>query len=246
MDKPYKPNGTQSRTYYTTQGPRNNGKYLPAKGPGNGQDGNEGDEGRDDKKKFRNTKYNFKDKREEESDTANSYEINPRQLSQVTSGGRVLKIKLSKKKPIKITAGAPEGELDPAQTKVKTVHEPINKESGQPPSSVSPNVLVETKQPKEKKIPPVRASQPTLGIGERKRPNIPTRRVGGPNGNGSGDPEGKGSSHGHGISSHGNRGSDENGNSPMNGTPQEERNSQGGGGGSNGDRGSNGSGDPPR
>ena len=38
-------------------------------------------------------------------------------------------------------AGAPEGEPDPAQTKVKTVHEPINKKSGQPPSSVSLNVL---------------------------------------------------------------------------------------------------------
>ena len=38
--KSYKPNGAQSQTYYTTQGPRRNGKYLPAKGPGNGQDGN--------------------------------------------------------------------------------------------------------------------------------------------------------------------------------------------------------------
>ena len=159
--------------------------------------------------------------------------------------GGVLKIKLSKKNPIKITAGAPEGEPNLAQTKVKTVHEPINKESGQPPSSVSLNVLVETEQPKEKRIPPVRASQPTFGIGERKRPNIPPRRVGGPNGNGSGDPDGNGSSHGHGSSSHGSRGSDVNGNSPMNGNPQEEGNSQEGGGGSNGDEGSNGSGDPP-
>ena len=57
--KSYKSNGAQSQTYYTTQGPRRNGKYLPAKGPGNGQDGNGGDEGRDDKKKFRNTKYDF-------------------------------------------------------------------------------------------------------------------------------------------------------------------------------------------
>ena len=65
----YKSNGAQSQTYYTTQGPRRNGRYLPAKGPGNGQDGNGGDEGRDDKKKFRNTKYDFEDKGEEESDT---------------------------------------------------------------------------------------------------------------------------------------------------------------------------------
>ena len=129
-----------------------NGKYLPAKGPGNGQDGNGGDEGRDDKMKFRNTKYDFEDTREEESDTEDSYEleITPRQLNQVTPGGGVLKIKLSKKRPIKITAGVPEGKPDLAQTKVKTVHEPINKESGQPPSSVSLNVLTEIEQPKEK------------------------------------------------------------------------------------------------
>ena len=147
MGKSYKPNGAQSQTYYTTQGPRRNVKYLPAKGPGNGHNGNGGDEGRDDKKKFRNTKYDFEDKREEESDTEDSYEleITPRQLNQVTLGGGVLKLnKLSKKRPIKITAGAPEGEPDLAQTKVKTVHEPINKESGQPPSSVSLNVLIET------------------------------------------------------------------------------------------------------
>ena len=217
------------------------------KGPGNGEDGSGEDEGRDDKKKFRNTKYDFEDKREKESDTEDSYEleITPRQLSQVSPGGGVLKIKLSKKKPNKIIAGAPEGEPDLAQTKVKTVHEPINKESGRPPSSVSLNVLVETEQPKKRRMPPVRASQPTLGIGERKRPNIPPRRVGRPNCNGSGDPDGNGSSHGHGSSSPENRGSDCNRNSPMNGNPQEERNSQGGGGGSNDDRASNGSGDPP-
>ena len=52
------------------------------------------------------------------------------------------------------------------KTKLKTVHEPICKESGQLPSGVSSNVLNETEQPKEKRIPPVRASQPTLGIGE--------------------------------------------------------------------------------
>ena len=51
--KSYKLNGAQNQTY-TTQGPRRNGRYLPAKGPSNGQDGNGGDEGRDDKKKFRN------------------------------------------------------------------------------------------------------------------------------------------------------------------------------------------------
>ena len=144
---------------------------------------------------------------------------------------------MSKKKPIKITAGAPEGEPDPTQAEVKTVYEPINRESGQPPPRVSPNVLVETEQPKEKRVPPVRESQPTLEMGKRKRHNIPPRRVGGPSCNGGGDPDGNGSSHGHASSSHRNRRSDGNGNSPVNGNPKEERNSQKGGGGSNGDGG---------
>ena len=91
--KSYKPNGTQSQIYYTTQGPRKNGIYLPTKGPSNGQDENGGDEGRDDRKRFRNAKYDLEHEREEESDTEDSYEleITPKQLSQVTPGGGVLK-----------------------------------------------------------------------------------------------------------------------------------------------------------
>ena len=58
-DKSYRPNGTQSQTYYTTQGPRKNGKYLPMKGISNGQDGNGGDKDRDDKRKFKNSKYDL-------------------------------------------------------------------------------------------------------------------------------------------------------------------------------------------
>ena len=56
------------------------------KGPGKGHNENGGDEGRDDKRKFMNTKYDFENKREEESATEDSYEleITPRQLSQVT------------------------------------------------------------------------------------------------------------------------------------------------------------------
>ena len=89
------------------------------KGTGNGQDGNGGDEGRDDKMKFRNSKYDFDNKKDEESDTQDSceLEITPKQLRQVVPGGGVLKIKLSKKKPIKIKAGAPEGEPDPISNK---------------------------------------------------------------------------------------------------------------------------------
>ena len=119
--KSYRQNGTQSQTYYIIQELRKNGQYLSMKGTGNGQDGNGGDEGKDDRRKFRNSKYDFENKKDEESDTEDSceLEITPEQFNQVVPGGGVLKIKLSKKKPIKITAGAPDGEPDPAQTKVK-------------------------------------------------------------------------------------------------------------------------------
>ena len=55
-DKSYRPNGTQSQIFYTIQEPRKNGKYLPMKSTGNGQDGNGGDEGRDDRRTFKTSK----------------------------------------------------------------------------------------------------------------------------------------------------------------------------------------------
>ena len=98
--KSYKSNGTQSQTYYTTQGPRGNGKYLPAKGPGNGQDGSGEDEGRDDKKKFRNTKYDFEDKEEEKGNTEDSYEleISPKTAEPDDTWRRGIKYKIVKEK----------------------------------------------------------------------------------------------------------------------------------------------------
>ena len=155
-DKSYRQNGTQSQTCYTTQESRKNGQYLPMKDTGNGPDWNGGDEGRDDKRKFRNSKYDFESKKDEESDTEDSceLEITPKQLSQVVPGGGVLKIKLLKKKPIKITAGAPDGEPVPAQTKVKTVHDPTNRRDGQPISNSKSGVVVGVGQSVEKKIPP--------------------------------------------------------------------------------------------
>ena len=70
-----------------------------------------GDEDKDDKKKYRDMGINHENGSHEESDTEDSYEfeITSQQLSQVTPGGGALKIKLSKKKPLKITAGAPNG-----------------------------------------------------------------------------------------------------------------------------------------
>ena len=69
--------------------------------------GTDGD--KNDKKKYRDTGIGFENDSHEESDTEDSYEleITPQQLSQVTPGAGALKIKLSKKKPLKITAGAP-------------------------------------------------------------------------------------------------------------------------------------------
>ena len=99
---------TQSRnTVYESQ---RQGSYFPTKSTGNGQGGNGGDEDRNDKKKYRDTGIGFENDSHEESDTEDSYEleITPQQLSQVTPGGGAFKIKLSKKKPLQITAWAPE------------------------------------------------------------------------------------------------------------------------------------------
>ena len=94
-------------------------------GDGNGED-------KDDKnrRRFRDTKYDFEEKDEEESDTEDSFEfeITPQQLSQVTPGGGVLKLTLTKKGPLKITT-EPQKKPDPSQTTVKTVYDPT-KEKG--------------------------------------------------------------------------------------------------------------------
>ena len=89
----------------------------------NGQGGNGGDEDRNDKKKYRDTGIGFENDSHEESDTEDSYEfeITPQQLSQMTPGGGALKVKLSKKKPIKITAGAPKSGSGNIQMKPENV-----------------------------------------------------------------------------------------------------------------------------
>ena len=56
------------------------------------------------------------------------FEITPQQLSQVTPGGGVLKLTLTKKGPLKITT-EPQKKPDPSQTTVKTVYDPT-KEKG--------------------------------------------------------------------------------------------------------------------
>ena len=95
-------------------------------------DGDENGEDKGDKnrKKYRDIKYDFEIKDEEESDTEDSFEfeITPQQLSQVTPGGGVLKLTLTKKGPLKITT-EPQKKPDPSQTIVKTVYDPT-KEKG--------------------------------------------------------------------------------------------------------------------
>ena len=91
-------------------------------------------------------------------------------------GGGVLKIKLSKKKPIKITAGAPDGEPDPPQTKVKIVHDPTDRRDGQPISDSKSGVVVGVGQSVKEKIPPGGISQPMLRMSREERTSIPPEK----------------------------------------------------------------------
>ena len=81
-------------------------------------------------KRYRDTRYDFEEKDEEESDTEDSFEfeITPQQLSQVTPGGGVLKIALSKKGPLRITTKAQSKKPDSSQTTIKTVYDPTKEE----------------------------------------------------------------------------------------------------------------------
>ena len=94
----YKADRTQTQGQNTAYESQRQGSYFPTKSTGNGQGGNGGDEDRNDRKKYRDTKIGIKNDSHEESDTEDSYEfeITPQQLSQVTPGGGALKIKLSK------------------------------------------------------------------------------------------------------------------------------------------------------
>ena len=106
----YRTDEAQGQNYNTAYGSQRPGGYPPTRSTGNGQGGDGGDRDRNDKKKYRDTGIGFGNDSHEESDTEDSYEfeITPQQLSQVTPGGGTLKIKLSKKKPLRITAGAPD------------------------------------------------------------------------------------------------------------------------------------------
>ena len=108
----YRTDRTQTQSHDTVHGTQRQSGYFPAKNTWNRQDGNGGGEEGNDKKKYTDIGVNHKSDSHEESDTEDSYEfeITSQQLSRVTPGGGALKIKLSKKKPLKITAGAPDGQ----------------------------------------------------------------------------------------------------------------------------------------
>ena len=110
----YRTDKIQPQSHNTAYGSQRQGSYFPTKSTGNEQGGNGGGEDRNDKKKYRDTRVNQENDSHEERDTEDSYEfeITSQQLSQVTPGGGALKIKLSKKKPLKITAGAPDGQSE--------------------------------------------------------------------------------------------------------------------------------------
>ena len=116
----YRTDGTQTRGHNTAYESQRQSNYFPTRSTGSGQGGNGGDE---DRKRYRDTGVSFENDSHEESDTEDSYEleITPQQLSQVTPGGGALKIKLSKKKPLKITAGAPKRELGIVSVKPESI-----------------------------------------------------------------------------------------------------------------------------
>ena len=119
----YRTDETQTQGCNTAYESQRQGNYFLTRSIRNGQGGNGGDEDRNDRKKYRDTEVSFENDSHEESDTEDSYEleITPQQLSQVTPGGGALKIKLSKKKPIKITAGAPKRESGTVQMKPENI-----------------------------------------------------------------------------------------------------------------------------
>ena len=122
----YRTDRTQAQGHNTAHESQRQGSYFPTKSTGNGQGGNGGDEDRNDKKKYRDTRIGFENDSHEESDTEDSYEleITPQQLSQVTLGGGALKIKLSKKKSLKITAGAPDRQSETIPMELERIQSP--------------------------------------------------------------------------------------------------------------------------
>ena len=118
------------------------------------------------------TEVSFENDSHGESDTEDSYEleITPQQLSQVTPGGGALKIKLSKKKPIKITAGAPKRESGTVQMKPENIQN-----SKQSILSSHTDASSESTQTKRGTEAPLLITPIHLGNNEEQRKGIPIK-----------------------------------------------------------------------
>ena len=165
----YRTDGTQTQGCNTAYESQRQGNYFPTRSTGNGQGGNGGDEDRNDRKKYRDTGVSFENDSYEESDTEDSYEleITPQQLSQVTPSEGALKIKLSKKKPIKITAGAPKRESGTAPMKPENIQS-----SKQSILSSHTNASSESTQTKRGVEAPLLITPIHLGNNERQQKGI--------------------------------------------------------------------------
>ena len=101
-----------------------------------------------------------------------------------------MKLTLSKKKPLKITTGAPSGEPDPSQTTVKTVYEPREEKRDQSVKGTTNVAQVGLDQPRGEEALPIGGREPPQED-ENGRPDKPPRGRGGPdngNSNGNGSP----------------------------------------------------------
>ena len=164
---------TQTQGRNTTYESQKQGSYFPTRNNGNGQGGNGGDEDRNDKKKYRDTGIGFESDSHEESDTEDSYEleITPQQLSQVTPGGGALKIKLSKKKPLKITAGAPDRQSETIPMELECI-----RDSKQTVLSSHIDTFGENTQVKRRVEAPLLTTPKHLGNNIRQQKGIPIKR----------------------------------------------------------------------
>ena len=168
----YRTDGTQTQGHNTAYESQRQGSYFPTRSTGNGQGGNGGDKDRNDKKKYRDTGVSFENDSYEESDTEDSYEleVTPQQLCQVTPGGGALKIKLSKKKPLKITAGAPKRESGTVTIKPENIQS-----SKQSIFSSHTDVSSESTQAKRGVGAPLLITPTHLGNNEGQQKGIPIK-----------------------------------------------------------------------
>ena len=168
----YRTERTQAQGRNTAYESQRQGSYFPTKSIGNGQGGNGGDEDRNDKRKYRDTGIGFENDSHEESDTEDSYEleITPQQLSQVTPGGGALKIKLSRKKPLQITAGAPKGKSGTVPMKPENIQS-----SKQPIPSSHIDTFSENTQVKRRLEAPSMITPKHLGNKIKQQKGIPIK-----------------------------------------------------------------------